>query len=123
MVPIRLHLLLTLAAEALGAVGLWVALTVALALLADGVAAANPPARWGLGELGPVLMVAAIVAGFAWGSKLARRLMLRMPAVKYTVFASPPLPPLPTFSAHSPSIWIGSPSGSFSSPRVSRSWR
>ena len=36
--------------------------------------------------------------------------------MKYTVLASPPLPPLPTFSAHRPSIWIGSPSGSTSWP-------
>ena len=39
------------------------------------------------------------------------------PAVKYTELASPPLPPLPTCSAHSPSIWIGLPSGSFRLPR------
>ena len=38
------------------------------------------------------------------------------PAVKYTVLAAPPAPPLPTFSAHSPSITMGSPSGSLSWP-------
>src|SRR5438309_4867497 len=32
------------------------------------------------------------------------------PAVKYTLFASPPLPPLPFISDHKPSIAIGLPS-------------